>query len=552
MTNPNSSGPPTRIPIRLDRGGVVSVLGSDGLARPVTVEALRGGRGISVRDLGAVGDGRSHPLSQRYRSLAAARADFPHATSLDDEIDWAATQAAIELVRSTGGGTVTSPAGTYLCNRSITFPPCRSWGVPGEQVNWIGDGAFATTYRWTTDLGPRGFAVHCLGRYEPEGMYEGLWQDIGLEGPGDLPRLGSAPARMSGWGWGARRAMVRCFARRFRAGLDIVGDHGRFQEVHSRENLYAVYFSQPNTTLFGDHLFEKCMFGGCSLAAIAVHPDTAMGGCTMLSCYVGGSPYAIMKEAGAGEAVMLGQSLFLNCMFEYCGNAWLHDENEPRRAIVRKTTFDTCYFQWEDRNRLTGRNRMRRAVWDIHRAEHVRWLQPKEPFALLPGDEALIRIEAADGCEIVGHVAHLTGNCSRAGRPLMHGSAIRYGAYRYWRLEEPGSWSGRFAVVAEGSLPVRATDVLEWAPNGRVRRCTAGKAPVAGICTMDAAPGDITVMAVAGAAVPVRSADACAEAAVGKGEDGAATAVFEGRGSAFGWAHEAGDGYVLVALRGLA
>ena len=39
---------------------------------------------------GAVGDGTSHKLSERYTTLLEAKAVYPHAVSLDDEIDWCA------------------------------------------------------------------------------------------------------------------------------------------------------------------------------------------------------------------------------------------------------------------------------------------------------------------------------------------------------------------------------------------------------------------------------------------------------------------------------
>lgn len=337
----------------LDRGDLVTGVGGDGVNRPLAVEARRASHVVSVRDFGAIGDGRSHKLSECYDDLADARRDYPRAVSLDDEIDWAATQAAIDLVAATGGGTVASPSGRYVCNRTLTFPECREFGEQGVQVNWAGDGMYASIYHWPRDLGEGAFAVLCPGRRDPDGMYEGFWQDVGLEGPGPAhPVMGEAPARMDGWGWGARRRMVRCLARRFRAGLDIVGDHARFEDVVSCQNLYAVYFSAPSVHLFGDLLFEKCMFSGCSLAAIAVHPAAQMGGCTLISCYVGGAPYSILKEAGDGDDVMISNSVFLNCMFEYVGNAWLHDDNAPRRAVVRIVTFDTCYFQWRDDMRL--------------------------------------------------------------------------------------------------------------------------------------------------------------------------------------------------------
>ena len=507
-----------------------------------------------MRDLGAVGDGRSHPLRQRYRSLGAAQADFPHASSLDDEIDWAATQGAINLLAAHGGGHVVSPAGTYLCNRTITFPECREYGRRGVQVNWLGEGALASVYRWPVDLGSGAFAVHCPHRYEPDGMYEGLWQDIGLEGPGGEPVLGVAPAQMDGWGWGARRRMTRCGARRFRAGLSIVGDHSRFEDVVSRENLYNLYFPNPSPALYGDLLFEKCMFSGCTLAAVAVHPAAQMGGCTMISCYMGGGPYAILKESGEGDDVMVGQSVFLNCMFEYVGNAWLQDGNTPRRAVVRGVTFDTCYFQWHDSNRLTTNGRRRRAVWDFYRAEHLRWVQPKEPFALKPGDDALLCVEAARGCEIIGHVGHIAHNARTAQRPMLHPDAVRLYGYRSWRLEEPGEWSGRFMQVSpQAASGVRQGDVLELAAGGRVQRGSASEAPVAGICMMDAKPGDLTIMAVSGPSLRVRCPDGLADRLLAKGNDGAAIAAANPAGPAvIGWSNGARDGQAFVALRGLA
>jgi hypothetical protein len=536
---------------------VLAAIGEDGLAHPVSLESLRGTGALSVRDLGAVGDGRRHPLRERYRSLVAARSDFPHANSLDDEIDWAATQGAINQLAASGGGQVFSPAGIYVCNRTLTFPESREFGRAGVQVNWLGAGALSTIYRWPDDLGPNAFAVHCPNRYASDGMYEGLWQDLGLEGPGTpydaQQALGVPPARMHGWGWGARRRMTRCWARGFRVGLDIVGDHSRFEDVVCRENFYNLYFPQRSRYLFGDLLFEKCMFSGCTMAAVAVHPAAQMGGCTMISCYMGGGPYAILKEAGGGEEVMVGQSLFLNCMFEYVGNAWLQDENTPRRAVVRNTTFDTCYFQWHDPNRLTAGGRRRRAVWDFHRADHLRWLQPKEPFALKPGDEALLCVEASHACEILGHIGHLVHNARVAQRPLLHSDAVRLHGHRSWKLEEPGEWGGRFLQVAPESAPVRQGDVLEMAAMGQVRRGTAGPAPVAGICMQDAAPGELTIVAVTAASLLVRCAGIVTDGFLSKGEGGAATAMTDGTGAeAFGWANGGRQGQAFVALRGLA
>ncbi len=63
----------------------------------------------NVKKLGAIGDGRSHPLSERYSTLRRAKVDYPVAESLSDEIDWAVIQTAVE--RCDG---VFLPPGTYV------------------------------------------------------------------------------------------------------------------------------------------------------------------------------------------------------------------------------------------------------------------------------------------------------------------------------------------------------------------------------------------------------------------------------------------------------
>ena len=53
-----------------------------------------------IEYFGAIGDGNSHPLSEKFNSLTAAQAVYPHATALTDEIDWCAVQGAINFVES--------------------------------------------------------------------------------------------------------------------------------------------------------------------------------------------------------------------------------------------------------------------------------------------------------------------------------------------------------------------------------------------------------------------------------------------------------------------
>ena len=69
----------------------------------------------NVMDYGAIMDGNSHPLSSRYATLAAAQAVYPHATSLTDEIDWCAIQAAVNALLTC----IVIPGGTAIINKAI-------------------------------------------------------------------------------------------------------------------------------------------------------------------------------------------------------------------------------------------------------------------------------------------------------------------------------------------------------------------------------------------------------------------------------------------------
>jgi hypothetical protein len=75
---------------------------------------------VSVKEFGAIGDGTSHPLSERYATLAEAQAQYAHATALTDEIDWCAWQAAINAQQSgLRSGNIYAPDGDYVTNRTL-------------------------------------------------------------------------------------------------------------------------------------------------------------------------------------------------------------------------------------------------------------------------------------------------------------------------------------------------------------------------------------------------------------------------------------------------
>jgi hypothetical protein len=68
--------------------------GANGYVVPSTAAKFLDAASISVRALGAIGDGTLHPLSEFYGTLAAAQAVYPFATALTQSVDCCAIQLA--------------------------------------------------------------------------------------------------------------------------------------------------------------------------------------------------------------------------------------------------------------------------------------------------------------------------------------------------------------------------------------------------------------------------------------------------------------------------
>lgn len=95
---------------------------------------------FNVKDYGAVGDYASHPLSASFATLAAAQAVYPHATSLTNELDWAAIQLAVNAAQAafdagvTTGAAVYFPSGVYLVNRTVQVAVGHGIRMYGEGI----------------------------------------------------------------------------------------------------------------------------------------------------------------------------------------------------------------------------------------------------------------------------------------------------------------------------------------------------------------------------------------------------------------------------------
>lgn len=93
--------------------------------------------GVSFRDFGAIGDGNSHPLSERFAALDLAQAVYPWAASLTDEIDWCAAYAAIQSSTKA----VYPGAGTFVFNRGLL--------VKNKDKAFFGQGPLLTQFLFT-------------------------------------------------------------------------------------------------------------------------------------------------------------------------------------------------------------------------------------------------------------------------------------------------------------------------------------------------------------------------------------------------------------------
>ncbi|HEI8511767.1 TPA: phage head-binding domain-containing protein [Morganella morganii] len=89
---------------------------------------------VTPEQFGAIGDGVYHPLSERFSSLSEAQETYPHVTSLDQSIDWAACQAAENYARGKTAVRVVKAGAEYHLGRDedcLLLNELSNW-----QSNW--------------------------------------------------------------------------------------------------------------------------------------------------------------------------------------------------------------------------------------------------------------------------------------------------------------------------------------------------------------------------------------------------------------------------------
>ncbi|HAO0317781.1 TPA: hypothetical protein IGZ62_002135, partial [Escherichia coli] len=101
---------------------------------------------LNVKQFGAIGDGKYHPLSERFSSISEAKSLYPFVDSLSQSIDWAAWQAALNtgkviygtdnayvitdtLTPVSGGGIICLGVGKWVSGYTATFAPDITTGT---------------------------------------------------------------------------------------------------------------------------------------------------------------------------------------------------------------------------------------------------------------------------------------------------------------------------------------------------------------------------------------------------------------------------------------
>ncbi len=100
--------------------------------------------GICPRSFGASGDGQVRFLSDRFGTLAEARAVYPFAERLEQSLDWAGIQAALDAAEP-GGGAVVIPVGRFIISDTLRLPSGIT--LQGESRN----GSVIDNQNWALD-----------------------------------------------------------------------------------------------------------------------------------------------------------------------------------------------------------------------------------------------------------------------------------------------------------------------------------------------------------------------------------------------------------------
>lgn len=248
------------------------------LAEEIAYSAKRYAKTTAQRD--ACCDGTSKPLSGYYGTLAAAQVDYPHASALTDELDWAIGQAALNGLRN-----VYLAEGGWVTNRRFAYR--RS----GQEVYGADDDKTIIDYRGAGDCA----VLFGFEDYDPTVVaLQNNYRGIGLYNL-QITGTNSTGAAVGVRVFGATRYnMANCFVRLFRTGKGVEHlDYGWIGQVHNfriEQSERAVHFithslnssnqSANAINYHGGEIGPGCVYGvvvGDELATVAEVPVVGSG-----------------------------------------------------------------------------------------------------------------------------------------------------------------------------------------------------------------------------------------------------------------------------------
>lgn len=440
---------------------------------------------VNVKDFGAIGSGSSNVASSVYGSLAALQAVYGVTISgvtvaLTQELDWLATQAAINRAAVVGGGNggvVYSPSGTYVYSNAnsvsdgsgtLYFPGTGPYASNGA-VSWLGD-FLGTIHTWPSDLGTGKFAVLCANR--ATGSSVGFFEGHKFIGPGNGTTYGTSGCNMQGIATNDARNMRRISSSAFRVGINVVGGQFLWEDVRTGSdgrNYYGIYFDTPNANNWGNMQFVRLVCDNNNKAAVGVGHAACIIASHFLSSFFGTAPYAIFKETNSGvpgNVIVVYQSKFDLCQFEGIGNAMVSDDTATQAArvvVIQETDFVKCQFLWNSAYKIAAVGAY--SILDVNALVGVQILDPIGVDQWVPGSVNMFNANSyAYMFRIKGDITALIANAGATGFSNNLAAAGNTGTT--FECTQNGNWTGQSYYANDSSVIGSVLNYLQQATAG--------------------------------------------------------------------------------------
>lgn len=332
---PKISQLPAATAINRNTDELVPVVQS-GITKYVPLSQISNGFGlVNVRAFGAIGDGTLHLLSERFSTLAAAQAVYPHVTSLSQSIDWAAFQAAHNSMSPLSGTLNNGINGTGI-GKTIYIPPgyyrmgSDTWQIykrctiegdsPGQQPYTA-----AARLQWEPGVD----AIFCYSFSNSPTVNLGAADYSTIRNLNISTTASSTPLNGTVNGCGIHSTVA---LRVYNCNITLFGQHGIWIDSstgasHIADGWYIEGCITNNNGGDGLHITQSDANVGCAVACISnanngwgYYDNPAFGNC-YISCQCA-APVGSLGAFHSVTATFFGSS-FVNCYIEAAGNPLL-------------------------------------------------------------------------------------------------------------------------------------------------------------------------------------------------------------------------------------